>query len=120
MTVPITHFLYCAWSHEVWIVRRKSEIAGNSSSTKARGLDKERYHDPIPREYKIQKAKKYLIIGFALGLLTIAPLGYFAEVLMEECSESRLGAWRTGGLWKPSSSGEQLGLLSSIIGVFFG
>ena len=75
ISAPITHLLYISWSHQVDTLREENQAKTKDGSPTDFSL--------LPEEYRFYGAKKYLGIGFLMGLFTL--LG--VPALLQECHE---------------------------------
>jgi quinol monooxygenase YgiN len=75
ISAPITHLLYISWSHQVDALREQEQAKNKNASSADFAL--------LPSEYRFSGAKKYIGIGFLLGLFTL--LG--VPAILQECKE---------------------------------
>lgn len=75
ISAPITHLLYIFWSHQVDAIREQEQA-------KIKGGPRDDFA-LLPAEYRFYGAKKFIGIGFVLGLFTL--LG--VPAILQECKE---------------------------------
>jgi quinol monooxygenase YgiN len=73
ISAPVTHLLYIAWSHHVDALREKDDTRNDDGSQADFSL--------LPPEYRFSGAKKFIGIGFVMGLFML--LG--VPALLGEC-----------------------------------
>jgi heme-degrading monooxygenase HmoA len=76
ISAPITHLLYISWSHQADDLREQDHTKNEDGSPADFSL--------LPKEYRFYGAKKFIGIGFLLGLFTL--LG--VPAILKECHET--------------------------------
>jgi quinol monooxygenase YgiN len=81
VSAPMTHILYCAWAWDYdQICQQTSKMEENDkANTNGKAETK---NGLIPKEYRIKDVKKYIIIGFFMGMVALVAV---PTLVLEAC-----------------------------------